>query len=146
MSGCNSCVFTVCVAASAMNIHFFQFDFMHCVSEEKNEGTTHRDKVPRKIEAQGMRYIIAPAGVGAGDIISSRSDAPIKPGMTKRVKYMPTGTTLHNIELMPGKGAVMCRAAGTSATLIKNGEDGLSLIALPSGVTFIFPRGVVYSN
>lgn len=81
-----------------------------------------------------MRYIIAPAGVGAGDVVSSRSDAPIKPGMTKRLKDMPTGTTVHNVELMPGKGAVMCRAAGTSATLVKNGDDGRSLIALPSGV------------
>ena len=85
-----------------------------------------------------MRYIIAPAGVGAGDVVSSRSDSPIKPGMTKRMKDVPTGTTLHNVELMPGKGAVMCRAAGTSATLIKNGEDGRSLIALPSGVCLLF--------
>lgn len=85
-----------------------------------------------------MRYIIAPAGVGAGDIVSSRSDAPIKPGMTKQMKDMPTGTTMHNIELRPGKGAVMCRAAGASATLIKNGEDGRSLIALPSGTELSF--------
>lgn len=90
-----------------------------------------------------MRYIIAPAGVGAGDVVSSRSDAPIKPGMTKRMTDMPTGTTMHNIELMPGKGAVMCRAAGTSATLIKNSDNGRSLIALPSGVALVFFKGVV---
>jgi hypothetical protein len=114
------------------------FEFVVCASDEEKERASKQSKDQSKIEAQGMRYIIAPAGVGAGDIISSRSDAPIKPGMTKRMKDMPTGTTMHNVELSPGKGAIMCRAAGTSATLIKNGEDGLSLIALPSGAIFFF--------
>lgn len=104
--------------------------------EKGKESPFMHKNVPSNIEAQGMRYVIAPSGIGQGDIISSRSDAPVKPGMTKQFKDMPTGTVVHNVELMPGRGAVMCRAAGTSATLIKNGDDGFSLISLPSGVLF----------
>jgi large subunit ribosomal protein L2 len=87
-----------------------------------------------------MSYVIAPAGVGAGDIMSSRPDAPVKPGMTKRLLDLPTGTTVHNIELKAGAGGIMCRAAGTSATLVKNGDDGYSIIALPSGAPALLCR------
>jgi large subunit ribosomal protein L2 len=48
---------------------------------------------------------------------------------------MPTGTIIHNIELREGKGAKMCRSAGTSATLLQNeDEKGRALVRLPSGV------------
>ena len=64
--------------------------------------------------------------------MTSRRGAPVKPGATKQLQDLPTGTALHNIELAPGRGGVLCRAAGTSATLIKNG-DVFTLIQLPSG-------------
>lgn len=88
---------------------------------------------PGKCEARNHRYILAPSGIGAGDTISSHADAPIKVGMTKLLRDLPTGSTIHNIELRPGAGGSLCRAAGTSATLVKNGDDGWTLITLPSG-------------
>eukprot|EP00892_Ulva_mutabilis_P005199 jgi/Ulvmu1/3050/UM015_0090.1 len=88
---------------------------------------------PPEYEARNHRYILAPSGIGAGDVISSRADAPIKSGMTKVLRDLPTGSTIHNIELRPGAGGSICRAAGTSATLVKNGDDGMTLLMLPSG-------------
>ncbi len=86
-----------------------------------------------EVENGGYAYVLAPLGVGIGDVVSSLPDAPIKPGMTKRLQDMPTGTVIHNVEMRPGCGGQLCRSAGTSATLVKNGEDGYTLIALPSG-------------
>ena len=54
------------------------------------------------------------------------------------LRDLPTGSTIHNLELRPGAGGTICRAAGTSATLVKNGDDGLTLIMLPSGTRQCF--------
>jgi ribosomal protein L2 len=79
--------------------------------------------------------VIATNGLGAGDVLRSSADAPVLPGVTKALREMPTGTVIHSIELRAGRGAKMCRSAGTSATLLKNtDEKGRSLILLPSGV------------
>jgi large subunit ribosomal protein L2 len=64
------------------------------------------------------RYIIAPKGVSAGDMIKSGQDAAIKPGNCLPLRNIPVGTTVHCIELKPGKGAQMARSAGTSAQLV----------------------------
>ena len=82
----------------------------------------------------GFKYMLAPLGVGAGDVVSSKPDAPIKPGMTLVLSSIPTGTDIHNIELRPGKGGQMCRSAGTCASLVKNEDDGYTVLRLPSGV------------
>ena len=86
-----------------------------------------------KPAAQRHAYFLAPGSIGVGDVMTSRADAPVNPGVTKMLKDLPTGTQLHNIESRPSMGGVLCRSAGTSATLVKNGDDGFTLLALPSG-------------
>jgi len=68
------------------------------------------------------RYILAPKGVSAGDSIQSGVDAPIKSGNTLPLRNMPLGSVIHAIELKPGKGAQIARAAGTYAQLVA--KDG----------------------
>lgn len=93
--------------------------------------------IERQTGATGSKkdfsYMLAPEGLGVGDTVSSQQDAPIRPGMTLPLNSMPTGTVIHNVELLPGKGGQLCRAAGTSAQLIKVGDDGYALVRLPSG-------------
>jgi large subunit ribosomal protein L2 len=69
--------------------------------------------------ADGERaYIIAPKGVSAGDQLMSGEAAPIKVGNTLPLRNVPLGSTVHAIELKPGKGAQIARSAGTSAQLV----------------------------
>ncbi|MCF6514768.1 50S ribosomal protein L2 [Lactobacillus sp. S2-2] len=77
-------------------------------------------------------YIIAPKGLKVGDVIESGSDVDIKVGNTLPIKDIPVGTTIHNIELKPGKGAQLVRSAGASAQLLGN-EGKYSLVKLTSG-------------
>ncbi|MFN3603989.1 MAG: 50S ribosomal protein L2 [Leptonema sp. (in: bacteria)] len=78
------------------------------------------------------RYILAPNGINKGDVIlSSKTEAPIKIGNTLPLEKIPPGTSVHNIELTPGKGGQICRSAGTFATVA--GFDGeYALVKLPS--------------
>ncbi len=78
------------------------------------------------------RYIIAPAGLKVGDVVRSGPDADIKPGNALPLANMPVGTFIHNIELYPGKGAQLVRAAGNMAQLMAKESNG-ALIRLPSG-------------
>ncbi|MBU2923966.1 50S ribosomal protein L2 [Colwellia sp. 4_MG-2023] len=68
------------------------------------------------------RYILAPKGLKAGDSIQSGVDAPIKAGNTMPLRNTPLGSVVHAIELKPGKGAQIARAAGTYAQLVA--KDG----------------------
>ena len=68
------------------------------------------------------RYILAPKGLSAGDVVQSGVDAPIKPGNTMPLRNTPLGSVVHAIELKPGKGAQIARAAGTYAQLVA--KDG----------------------
>ena len=68
------------------------------------------------------RYILAPKGLSAGDVIQSGVDAPIKAGNTMPLRNVPLGSVIHAIELKPGKGAQIARAAGTYAQLVA--KDG----------------------
>ena len=78
------------------------------------------------------RYILAPNKIKVGDMIESGEGADIKIGNALELKFIPVGTTIHNIELKPGKGAQMVRSAGTGAQLIaKEGKN--AQIKLPSG-------------
>jgi large subunit ribosomal protein L2 len=78
------------------------------------------------------RYIIAPLGLKVGDEIISGPDADIKVGNALPLEYIPVGTTIHNIELKPGKGGQLVRAAGASAQLL--GRDGdFVIVRLSSG-------------
>ena len=78
------------------------------------------------------RYIIAPYGLRVGDIVVSGEDADIKVGNALPLKSIPTGTVIHNIELYPGRGGQMVRAAGNSAQLMAK-EGDFAQVRLPSG-------------
>ncbi len=78
------------------------------------------------------RYIVAPEGLQAGDTVMSGPDAPAKVGNCLPLANMPLGTSVFNIELQPGRGGVLCRSAGTSATLMAREADWAQ-ISLPSG-------------
>ena len=78
------------------------------------------------------RYIIAPRGVKAGDAVASGDDAPIRPGNTLPLRNIPVGSTVHCIELKPGKGAQMARSAGASAQLVAR-EGRFASLRLRSG-------------
>ncbi len=79
-------------------------------------------------------YIIAPRGVAAGDTVQAGEDAPISAGNCLPLRNMPLGTTIHCIELKPGKGAQMARSAGTSAQLVAR-EGKHATLRLRSGET-----------
>lgn len=78
------------------------------------------------------RYILAPVGIAVGDQISAGETADIKPGNALPLKKIPVGTLLHNIEMTPGRGGQICRAAGTYAQLVAK-EGKYALLRLPSG-------------
>ncbi|MDR1131603.1 MAG: 50S ribosomal protein L2, partial [Oscillospiraceae bacterium] len=78
------------------------------------------------------RYILAPAGLKAGDAVVSSASADIKPGNALPLADIPIGTVIHNIELYPGKGAQLVRSAGVEAQLMAK-EGALATVRLPSG-------------
>ncbi|HEY9122073.1 MAG TPA: 50S ribosomal protein L2 [Brevefilum sp.] len=78
------------------------------------------------------RYIVAPVGLMVGDQVLSGEVADIRPGNSMELANIPVGTTIHNIELQPGKGAQMVRSAGTSAQLLAK-EGKYAHVRLPSG-------------
>ena len=78
------------------------------------------------------RYIIAPKGLEVGQTLMSGAEAPIKFGNTLPIRNIPVGTTIHCIEMMPGKGAQMVRSAGTSAMLLAR-EGIYAQVRLRSG-------------
>ena len=78
------------------------------------------------------RYIIAPRGVEPGASLMSGSEAPIRAGNTLPIRNIPVGSTIHAIEMQPGKGAQICRSAGTSATLLAR-EGIYAQVRLRSG-------------
>lgn len=79
-----------------------------------------------------LRYIIAPQRLKAGDKVIAGEKTDVKPGNAMRMKNMPVGTIIHNIEMKPGKGAQMCRSAGTYAQLVGR-DQGYAQVKLPSG-------------
>ncbi|MGI9342772.1 MAG: 50S ribosomal protein L2 [Gammaproteobacteria bacterium] len=78
------------------------------------------------------RYILAPKKVRAGDEIQSGQQAPIKPGNALPIRNIPVGTLVHCIELKPGKGAQMVRAAGGSAQIVAR-EGTYATLRMRSG-------------
>ncbi|MFN8909491.1 MAG: 50S ribosomal protein L2 [Betaproteobacteria bacterium] len=78
------------------------------------------------------RYVIAPKGVPVGTQVINGSEAPIKPGNTLPIRNIPVGTTIHCVEMLPGKGAQIARAAGTSVQLLAR-EGSYAQLRLRSG-------------
>ena len=79
-----------------------------------------------------ISYLLAVEGLKVGDKISSGDKLEIKPGNCMKISDIPGGTSVHNIELTPGKGGILCRSAGSSAQIM--GHDGdYSTVRLASG-------------
>ena len=78
------------------------------------------------------RYILAPVGLNVGDVLTSGADADIKAGNALPIENIPVGTMVHNIELQPGKGGQIARAAGMSAQLMAK-EGKFAQMRMPSG-------------
>lgn len=78
------------------------------------------------------RYIIWPEGVKEGDTLMSGSGAPPKVGNCLPINEIPLGSEIHNIELQPGRGGVLCRTAGSKATLVAR-DSGWAQLNMPSG-------------
>ena len=85
-----------------------------------------------KYEDGTLSYILAPQGLKDGDKVISGAKADIKPGNCMPIESIPVGTLIHNIELNPGQGGKMVRAAGQSAKLMAK-EEKYSHVRLPSG-------------
>ena len=85
-----------------------------------------------KYEDGELRYILAPVGLKAGDTVLSSPEADIKPGNCLPIANIPVGTVIHNIEMNPGRGAQLVRAAGTAAQLMAK-EDDMAQVRMPSG-------------
>ena len=77
------------------------------------------------------RYILAPARVRVGDMLQSGQGSDIRPGNALPLRYIPVGTTLHNIELKPGGGGKIARGAGASVQLVAK-EGDFATVRLPS--------------
>lgn len=78
------------------------------------------------------RYILAPEGLKKGDQVATTEGAPFKTGYCMKMKFMPLGSVVHNIELVPGRGGKMIRSAGTSAQLVAR-SGGYVTLRMPSG-------------
>jgi large subunit ribosomal protein L2 len=78
------------------------------------------------------RYIVAPTGLKVGASVMSGSEAELAPGNALPLRNIPTGTTIHNLELRPGQGARLVRSAGNSAQLMAKDKDWAQ-VRLPSG-------------
>ncbi len=84
------------------------------------------------------RYILAPVGLNVGDKVTSGFGSDIKVGNALALKDIPVGTMVHNIEMKPGRGAQVARAAGISAQIMAC-ENGYATIKMPSGEMRLIP-------
>ena len=96
-------------------------------------------RIARVKEVNGTyHYILAAQGMKVGQEITSGSDIAIETGNRLPLKNIPLGSTIHAIELQPGKGAQIVRSAGNSAQLMGRGEEGYVQVRLPSGEVRLF--------
>lgn len=78
------------------------------------------------------RYILAPQGLKQGDVVQTSEEPPFHTGCCMKLKHMPLGSTIYNIEIIPGKGGKLVRSAGLSAQLMAR-SGGFATIRMPSG-------------
>ncbi|RIK35260.1 MAG: 50S ribosomal protein L2 [Chloroflexi bacterium] len=78
------------------------------------------------------RYILAPSGIKVGDQVMSGVGADIRPGNALPIRNIPLGTTVHNVELYPGRGGQLARSAGNAAQVLAK-EGSMAQLRLPSG-------------
>ena len=84
------------------------------------------------------RYIIAPLGLQVDDVLNAGPDAPIRVGNALPLERIPLGTSIHNIEMQPGKGGQLVRSAGAVAQLVDR-EGKYARIQMPSGEVRLLP-------
>ena len=91
------------------------------------------------VYADGVKsYIIAPVGLKVGDTVMSGAEAEVRTGNALPMRYIPVGANIHNIEMKPGKGAQLVRAAGNVAQLMAK-EGKYATVKLPSGEMRLLP-------
>ena len=91
------------------------------------------------VYADGVKsYILAPLGLNVGDTVMSGAEAEVRVGNSLPMKYIPVGANIHNIEMKPGKGAQLVRAAGNVAQLMSK-EGKYATVKLPSGEMRLLP-------
>lgn len=78
------------------------------------------------------RYILAPHGLKDGDVVQTSDEPPFNVGCCMKLKHMPVGSVVHNIELYPGRGGMLVRSAGLSAQLMAR-SGGYATLKMPSG-------------
>jgi len=78
------------------------------------------------------RFILCPQGMKKGDVVSTSDQPPFKVGCCMKMKFMPIGAVIHNIELFPGRGGQLVRSAGLSAQL-QGRSNGYATVRMPSG-------------
>lgn len=78
------------------------------------------------------RYILAPQGLKQGDTVQTSDHPPFSVGCCMKLKFMPLGSFVHNVEMYPGKGGVLIRSAGMSAQLMAR-SGGYATLRMPSG-------------
>ncbi len=85
-----------------------------------------------KYETGEKRYILAPLGLAVGQTVMAGPEAELRPGCALPLANIPPGTTVHNVELVPGRGGQIVRSAGTGAQIMARDQDYV-LLRLPSG-------------
>src|SRR3990167_9217025 len=78
------------------------------------------------------RYILAPQGIKVGDVVSTSDEPVYQIGCCMKLKFMPLGSVIHNIEIYPGKGGQLVRSAGLSAQILAR-ANGYATVRMPSG-------------
>lgn len=106
------------------------------LSIEYDPNRTARIALVRYLDGQ-KAYIVAPEGLKPGDEILSGTGADVKPGHSMKLRDIPMGTLIHNIEVRPGKGGQMVRSAGASAQLMAR-EGDYATVRMPSGEMRMF--------
>lgn len=76
---------------------------------------------PGFVTVEGRSYILAPAGLKPGDVVSSGPGSPVSAGCALPLSDIPVGTPVHNVEILPGKGGQLARAAGAAAVVVSRG-------------------------
>lgn len=89
-------------------------------------------------EDKEKRYILAPLGLGMGDVLQSGEEVDIRPGNALPLRSIPVGTTVHNVELEPGRGGQLARSAG-AAVVLQAKEKNYAIMKLPSGEQRMIP-------
>ena len=85
------------------------------------------------------RYIIQPDGLKVGDVVVSGEKVSLKTGNAMKLKNIPSGQFVHNIELIPGKGAQLARSAGSYVQIMAN-DEGFTTLKMPSGEVRMVPE------